>query len=146
MNTRRYLLAVTVAIALALVLDVLINAVLMREAFSEAASFWLPADELNRRVPIGFGALAGSLAFLGLAFVRLGRRGVRAGLEFGAWLALAAVAGVAGLYSLVPWPVEMIASMAAQQAVNNVVLGASLGVFYRDRVGPAGSSAAATSA
>ena len=131
MNWRRYLLAAGAAILLSLVADVLINAVIMRQAFVDGAEYWLPADELNRRVPLGFAALAGSLAVLGLAFVRLGRVGVRAGLEFGGWLALATAIGVLGLASLVPWPSSLILSMAIQQAVNNLLLGFMFGWLYR---------------
>jgi hypothetical protein len=133
MHVKSFVAAVSMAVVAALVLDILINAVLMRDAFEASAGHWLPAAELNRRVPIGFAALAGSMVALGAAFVRMGRYGVRAGLEFGAWLALAACAGVAGLYSLVPWPIPMIASMALQQAANNLVLGWCLGRFYRPR-------------
>lgn len=132
MNWKRYAASVTVAIAVALVSDVLINAVLMRQVFIDSAHLWLPPDELNRRVPLGFLALGGSIAMLGLLFVRFGRRGVAAGLEFGAWLALSACAGMAGLLSLVPWPPALVASMAAQQAANYLILGLALGWFYRD--------------
>lgn len=131
MNAKRYALAVILTVAIILPLDVLINAVVMRDAFEAAARYWLPADELNRRVPIGFAALSASVALLALLFVRWGRTGLRAGIEFGCYLALAAMAGVAGLYSLVPWPGALLASMAIQQALNNLTLGIVLGAVYR---------------
>ena len=131
MNVKRFGLAVGVAIVAAIVADVLINAVVMRQAFVDSARYWLPADELNRRVPLGFAALAGAMACFGMTFVRLGGVGLRAGLEFGLWLAAAACIGVAGLASLVPWPAALLVSMGTQQALNNLILGVSLGLLYR---------------
>ena len=133
MNLPRFTFALAVAIVAALAADLMINAVLLRDTFVASAQYWLPAAELNRRVPIGFASLAGSMVCLGLAFVRLGGSGLAAGLQFGAWLALAAAVGVVGLYSLVPWPRTLIASMAIQQALNNLILGFALGWLYRPR-------------
>lgn len=41
-NAKRYALAVILTVAIILPLDVLINAVVMRDAFEQAAPYWLP--------------------------------------------------------------------------------------------------------
>ncbi len=70
--------------------------------------------------------------FFGFLFVRVGWRGLRQGLEFGCWLGLAAVAGVAGMATLVPWPGPVLVGMAVQQAGNSVLLGICFGWLYRE--------------
>ncbi len=70
--------------------------------------------------------------FFGLLFVRTEWRGVGRGLEFGCWLALAAVAGVAGMATLVPWPADVLVGWVVQQAGNDLLLGICLGWLCRE--------------
>lgn len=131
MNWKRLLFAVGVAFVAAVVVDLIVNAILLRDVFEQTARFWRPPEELNRLVPLGLGSLLATMACFALLFARLGGQGVRRGLEFGFWLSMASTAGVVGMISLVPWPMPLIASMAAQQAANNLLLGFCLGWLYR---------------
>lgn len=131
MNMKRFALAMAIYFVTATVFDVLINAVLLRDAFRHGARYWRPVAELNRLVPLGWLSLLLIGVFFGILFVRSGWRGTRRGAEFGLWLALASIAGVAGIASLVPWPVPILLGMAVQQAGNALILGWSLGAIYR---------------
>lgn len=135
MNVRRFALAIVVAFLVSTLFDVVLNAVVLRGPFERAAHYWRAPEELNRLVPLGWLALFLMMSSFGFLFVRARWRGVRRGLEFGAWLALAALFGVAGMATLVPWPLELLSGMAAQQAANGIILGLSLGWLYVDRGG-----------
>lgn len=132
MHWKRYFAALTVALVATFAVDILLNAVLLRDLYKSHQALWLPAEQLNARVPLGLASVALIQAFLGVLFVRIGWRGIRRGLEFAVWLSLAAVAGVAGLASLVPWPTALLVSMAVQQTADNVLLGVVFGWLYRD--------------
>ncbi|GBC83084.1 hypothetical protein HRbin10_02224 [bacterium HR10] len=134
-HRKRFALALVVAFVLATLFDIVLNGVVLRSAFEAGARYWRPPDELNRLAPLGWLSMLLMFLFFGLLFVRAGLRGVRQGLEFGSWLALASVAGVAGMATLVPWPREILAGMAVQQAGNALLLGVSLGWLYRDGTG-----------
>lgn len=131
MTTRRFALAVGVAFLLTTIVDILLNAVLFRQVYVEAASHLLPPDQLNARVPLGWGAML--VILLGNAILfRAGRWPWPAGaFRFGLLIALMGVAGVAGMASLVPWPAPLLGAMAVQQAVNGILLGLVLGWFSR---------------
>lgn len=137
MNLMRYLMALVLSIVLIIAADILINAVLMRQAYVDAAQYLLSQDELNARIPWGFGALIAWAAAIGLLFVWQTKRGVAAGLQFGLLLAAALVGGAVGLASLVPWPNALIASIATQQALNAVILGLCFGWIYKTKPMPA---------
>lgn len=142
MNIKRLVLADGIFFVTATAFDILINAVILRDAFREGAQFWRPTPELNRLVPLGWFSMLLIGLFFGMLFVRSGWRGLRRGAEFGGWMALASVSGVAGLASLVPWPLTILIGMAIQQAANSLILGLSLGRFYRDREEPRPAQAA----
>jgi hypothetical protein len=129
MNRRRFLFAFAVACVITLIVDVLLNAVVFRAVFVRAAPYLLPPDQLNARVPFGWGALVVTVAVFGYIQVRGGWVGLAAGLRFGALLAAVTCAGVAGVGSIVAWPAELLIVMAVQQAVNSLVLGAAFGTF-----------------
>lgn len=113
-----------------LILDILIHAVFLHDVYAASAKYWLPAEQLNRMVPLGWASLLLSQAAFGALYVRLGLRGIRKGLEFGAWIALAKSVGAFGLASLVPWPAAILVGMAAQQVVNGLLIGLCFGKFY----------------
>lgn len=131
MNMKRLSAAILFAFITGTVIDILLNAVILRSAFESAASFWRPTEELNRFVPFGWLSVLLTMTCFGCLFARSGFHGIRQGLEFGLWLALASVFGVAGIATLVPWPTELLFGMAVQQAVSNLVLGISLGWLYK---------------
>jgi hypothetical protein len=133
MNLKRFVLAIAVYFIASTVFDILVNAVLLRQAFIDGARFWRPAAELNRLVWLGWLSLLLIGVFFGILFVRTSWRGTRRGLEFGAWLALSSIAGIAGIASLVPWPTAILVGMAAQQVGNALILGWCLGALYRDQ-------------
>ena len=132
MNGRRFALALGFAFVAATLFDIVLNGIVLRHAFEAGARYWRPAGELNRLVPIGWLSMLLMFLFFGLLFVRTGRQGLRQGLEFGGWLALAAAAGVAGMATLVPWPGAVLSGMGIQQAGSALLLGASFGWLYRD--------------
>jgi hypothetical protein len=131
MNWRRYFLAFAVTSALTLVADVVLNAIIFRDAYRKAAPWLLPAEELNHRVPLGWTGLLIVVAAFGFLLVRGGRVGLGPGLQFGAVLAFASLAGIAGFASMVPWPMELLLAIAVQQVVNGLLLGITFGVVYR---------------
>ena len=132
MNVKRFLVAVTSAFLLALVLDIVINAVLMRHVWAIGAICLLPTSEMNRLVPLGWFSMLLVITFQGMIFVRSRWQGIGRGLEFGLWLAGASFVGVVGgMGSIVAWPRELILAMAVQQVINNLVTGLSLGWLYR---------------
>lgn len=133
MNRKRFTAAVVVAFIIATVLDIFINGLIMKGAFEESTKYWRPTEELTRLIPLGWGSMGLMMALLGLLFIRTEWRGIRRGLEFGFWLGLAAVVGVVGMISLVPWPITMISSMAIQQFANSLVLGFTFGWLYKDK-------------
>lgn len=132
MNRKRFAITLVVAFVLATLFDIVLNGIVLRSAFEAGAQYWRPPDELNRLVPLGWLSMLLMFLFFGLLFVRAGLRGVRQGLEFGSWLALASVAGVAGMATLVPWPGEVLAGMGVQQAGNALLLGICFGRLYRE--------------
>lgn len=132
MKWKRFTLALVCAFLAATLYDILLNAVILRSAFEAGAQYWRPPDELNRLIPFGWLSLLLMFLFFGFLFVPTQRRGLRQGLEFGCWLALAGAAGVGGMATLVPWPREILSGMAVQQAGNALLLGVSFGWFYRD--------------
>ncbi len=133
MNWNRYATALVVSFFAALIFDVLLNGVLLRGAFAAAATYWRPADELFRLIPVGWLSMLVTMACFGLLYVRGGWHGLKGGLEFGAWLSLAGAAGVLGMMSLVPWPLELVGGMTLQQAGNAFLLGACFGWLYKRR-------------
>jgi len=135
MNWKRFTLALVSAFLVATLYDIVLNAVVLRSAFEAGAQYWRPSDELNRLIPLGWLSMGVMFLFFGLLFVRAKGRGLRQGLEFGCWLALASAAGVAGMATLVPWPREILSGMAVQQAGNALLLGVCFGWLYRDRAG-----------
>lgn len=132
MNGKRFALALVVAFVVATLFDMLLNGVVLRSAFEAGRQYWRPPDELNRLIPLGWLSMLLMFLFFGLLFVRTRSRGVRQGLEFGCWLALAGAAGVAGMATLVPWPAEVLAGMGVQQAGNALLLGICFGWLYRE--------------
>jgi hypothetical protein len=128
---RRFLLALAVVCVAATVFDILLNGVLLRGAYAESAQYWRPPEELHRLIPLGWLSMMATMAFFGTLLVRGGWIGLRLGCEFGLWLGLASVAGVAGMVSLVPWPFSLIAAMALQQFANSMLLGLTFGLLYR---------------
>ncbi len=132
MSWRRFAAALGLAFIAAVAFDVFLNGVLLRESFAKAAEYWLPPEQLYRLIPAGWLAMLLVMALTGGLFVRTGWRGARRGLEFGAWLGLAAFVGVLGMLTLVPWPAELVVSMGVQQVGNDLILGASFGWLYRD--------------
>jgi hypothetical protein len=131
MNVKRYSVSLVVAFIAATVFDILLHGVILRESFEKGAEYWLPPDELNKLIPLGWGSMLVTMGCFGMLFVRGPWRGVRRGLQFGGWLALAAAAGVAGIASLVPWPGELLVGMGVQQAGNSLLLGCCFGWLYR---------------
>lgn len=132
MNWSRYFVAVAAATVAAVVWDILINAVIMRETFEAHAHLWRPAAELNRLAPLAWIALAIAFALEGLLFVRFGGRGLAQGLEFGALLGLAGGVTALAMATLVTWPMRLIGSIALQQLGNHLFLGLIFGWLYRD--------------
>ena len=128
MNSARIL---GVAALLTLVADVVLNAVIFRDVYTRSASLLLPKDELNARVWVGWAALLVIVAAFGFLAVRGGWLGLRRGLQFGLVLAVASMAGVAGLASLVAWPIDLLIVVGVQQVVNGLLLGVVFGVLYR---------------
>lgn len=132
MNGKRFALALVVAFVGATLFDILLNGAILRRAFETGAQYWRPPDQLNRLIPFGWGSMLLMFLFFGLLFVRARWRGLRQGLEFGCWLALAGAAGVAGMATLVPWPAAVLSGMAIQQAGNALLLGVAFGWLYRE--------------
>jgi hypothetical protein len=130
MNWKRYFLAVGVTALLTLVADVLLNAVVFRQVYREAASLLRPAKELNALVPLGWTSLLLITGGFGILFARSTWRGLGAGLRFGALLAAIGVAGVAGIVSVVAWPFALLLVIGVQQVVNAMLLGAVFGLLY----------------
>lgn len=128
---RSFLAAVTVAFLASLFLDVLLNAVVLREAFNAARSEFRPPGELNRLVPFAWIAMFASIALHGVLFARLGLRGLARGFEFGLWLGLAALVLGIAMASLVRWPLQLVLGMAVQQLLTQLITGISLGLLYR---------------
>jgi hypothetical protein len=131
MNWRKFAAALGMAFLAATAFDILLNGVLMRGAFALSAQYWRPPDELNKLIPLGWLAMLLSMALIGVLFTRTGWCGIRRGLEFGLWLGLAAVVGVLGMATLVPWPMELLIAMAVQQFANSLILGLLLGWKYK---------------
>jgi len=131
MNWRRYILALTVTSVATLVTDVLLNAVVFREVYVQAASFLLPPDQLNARIALGWAALLVIIATFGLLFAIARWQGIRDGLRFGALLAIAGIAGVADLASVFAWPVPLLVAVSVQQVANGLLLGVVFGLLYR---------------
>ncbi len=136
MNWRRYLLALGLTTLLTLVADIVLNAIIFRGAYSNAAQWLLPADELNRRVPLGWAGLVVAIAAFGLLLVRGGFLGLRSGLQFGLVLAVASLAGVAGFASMFPWASQLALAIIVQQAANGLLLGAVFGIVYKPLPAP----------
>jgi hypothetical protein len=133
MKWKRFAAALSVAFLAATAFDILLNGVLMRDAFALSAQYWKPPEELNKLIPLGWLVMLLSMAFTGILFTRIGWYGVRRGLEFGLWLGLAAVVGVLGMATLVPWPMELLIAMAVQQLGNSLILGLAFGWLYRPK-------------
>ena len=114
----------------------MLNAVVFRAVFSRAAPYLLPPDQLNARVPLGWGALLTNVAVFGYIQIRGGWGGLVPGLRFGVLLAAASCAGVAGIGSIVAWPTELLVAMAVQQAVNGPLLGTVFGLMTTGRTAP----------
>lgn len=132
MNWKRFVCAVLFAFIVALVLDILLNAVLLRGVWMASVRCWRPVAEMNRLVPLGWLAMLLVITFQSAIFVRAGWEGIGRGLEFGSWLGLASFVGlVGGMASVVSWPMKLILAMAVQQVMNNLVTGFSLGWLYR---------------
>jgi hypothetical protein len=131
LNFRSYMVTLAVATSVTLILDVLLNAVVFRAVYRAAAPYLRPADELNRLVPLGWGALAVIVGTFGWICIRGGWAGWKRGLEFGALLAVAGVAGVAGIGSVFRWPAALLGAVAVQQCANGIVLGLIFGTLYK---------------
>ena len=128
---RSFTTAVVAAFVASVVLDLLINAVLLRETFDATRSSFRPSEELNRLVPWAWLAMLASIAFHAALFARLGLHGIAQGLEFGLWLGLGALVSGFAMASLVPWPLQLVAGMAVQQFLTQLVTGLCLGWLYR---------------
>lgn len=126
---KRQVLALTTAFVLTLLVDIILNAIVFRRVFVNAAQHLLPASELNRRVPLGWLAMLAIMLGYVLLYSRLADR--LSGLKFGFIIAALGAAGVVGIASLVPWPVDLLSVMALQQAVNGILLGLVLAFFWR---------------
>jgi len=132
MNWKRFFGAIMTAFALVIILDILLNAVLLRGAWNASAQCWLPLHEMNRRVPLGWLAILLAVSCQSVIFVRARWQGILRGLEFGFWLGMAAFVGVAiGIYSVVSWSMQLILAMATQQLMNSLLTGLALGWLYR---------------
>jgi len=130
-NWKRYGLALFSCFIVVTVFDILWNAVLLRDVYIQTARFWRPADELNRLVPLGFLILLAMMALMGLVFVRFGGLGIRQGLEFGFLIGLMIFVGSFGLVTMVPWPKSLVAAMAFQSFINNLLTGLFFGWLYK---------------
>lgn len=126
---KRHVLAVAAAFVLTVAVDILLNAIVFRHVFADAAEHLLPASELNRRVPLGWSSMLAIMIAYAILYSRLADR--LSGLKFGVIIGTMGVAGVAGIASLAPWPADLLAVMALQQGVNGILLGLVLGFFSR---------------
>lgn len=133
MHIKRFVAAVLSAFLASTAFDIWLNAVVLRAEFESAADYWRPASELNRLVPLGWLSMLFMMTASGMLYVRMHRHGLGQGLAFGSWLAVAAVFGVAGIATLVPWPLPLLGGMAIQQAANSLFLGIGLGLIYPAR-------------
>jgi hypothetical protein len=133
MSWKRYAVALFSGFVVVVLFDILWNAVLLHDVYVQAARFWLPMEELNRLVPVGFLIMLGIMALSGLLFIRFGGAGILRGLEFGLLLGLTAFVGTLGFITMVPWPKSLIAAMAFQTFANNVLTGLFFGWLYRPR-------------
>lgn len=135
MNWKRFVGATVATWITILVLDALINGIFLAGDFEATSRYWLPFDELFRRIPLGWLSMLLSVTLFGYAFIRFGDgQGARNGLRFGLWLGAAmALPGPLGLYALVPWPMKMILAWTAQWFVNVLVIGGMFGWIYRSR-------------
>ena len=133
MNWKRVALATAAAFGAAFVFDILWNAIVLRSVYTAHAELWRPAAELNRMVPLGWAAMLVMTATAGIAFVRLGGRGIRKGLEFACWLAAGSVAGALGIGTLAPWPAAILWGMAVQSSFHMLAVGFAFGRLYRDK-------------
>lgn len=132
MNWKRFFAAVVFAFTVAVFLDMLLNAVLLRNVWTAGTQCWKSPAEMNRFVPLGWVSILLVIAFQGAIFVRSRWQGIARGLEFGVWLALASCIGiVGGMAAVLSWPITLIMAIAAQQALNNLITGFSLGWLYR---------------
>jgi hypothetical protein len=132
MKWKRLSMALLFAFVVALLLDIVVNAVLLRKDWVASLECWRPASEMNRLVPLGWGSMLLAMVFQSAIFVRAKWQGIRRGLEFGCWLGLAGFVGIAGgMTSVVAWPARITLGMALQQFINNIVIGYSLGWLYR---------------
>jgi hypothetical protein len=141
MNWKRFFVAVLVAFVAATILDILLNAVMLRGAWIASAQCWRPPAEMNRLVGLGWASMLFVIVCQSAIFARARWQGLGRGLEFRSWLGIAAFVGVAcGISSVVAWPMKLIMSMAIQQLINNLITGCSLGWLYRNPVVDLGSS------
>lgn len=111
--------------------DVLVNAILLRNVYIATRQYWRPVEELNKLVPLGWAAMLAIEACYAGLFLRFGKRGTRKGVEFGLWIGAASLAGGVGLATLVAWPLRLLAALAIQQFANALILGVCFGWFSR---------------
>ncbi len=133
MNWKRIALATAVAFGAAFVFDILWNAIVLRSVYTAHADLWRPAAELNRMVPLGWAAMLIMTLTTGIAFVRLGGRGIRKGLEFACWLSAGSIVGALGIGTLAPWPAAILWGIAVQSTFHLLAMGFAFGRFYHDR-------------
>ncbi len=133
MNWKRYALALLSCFLVVTVFDILWNAVLLHDVYTQTAGFWRPTEELNQLVPIGFLIMLVIMALTGLVFVRFGGMGIRRGVEFGVFLGLMTFVGTLGFITMVPWPKSLIAAMAFQGFINNFLTGLFFGWLYQPK-------------
>jgi len=130
-NWRGFFIALLVAFIIATVFDIVLNGILLSDAFEGTAQYWRPPGQLYLLIPLGWLSMFIMMGFYGLLYVRTGWQGIRRGVEFGLLLGIAALIGTLGMAMLVPWPMRLILSMGIQQFGNNLILGVILGWMYR---------------
>lgn len=140
LHWKRFVAATIVSFFAIIILDFLVNGVFLQGDFESTQQYWLPSEELFRRIPLGWLSMLMTIVLYGLVYLRFGGgSGPRQGLRFGLWLgAAAAIPGPLGLYALVPWPMKMILAWTMTWFVNLVLIGLVFGRLYRPRSTPGG--------
>ena len=120
--------SVAAAWIISLAVDLFSHGGLLARMYMAPNEFLLPPEEAFRRIPFGYAAFLGLTIALYWLLARLGVRGWRAGLRYGA-IAGAIVWGalVIGLYSITPAPPSLLMGWWVGQTAELGLAGAVLG-------------------
>ena len=131
---KRFILAFMVAYIFMFAWGWLLNGVLLKDVYAEAASFFRPRDEMSGLFHwILVGQALVILSFIGIYVSGFAGGGIVAGVRLGILIELAAIGFRMAVYATQPFPAKLLVYGSISGLIEMTIIGTIVGAIYKPR-------------